>query len=51
MFLEICPDNKRDKKTLETLITMRVRPGTHLLTDGWAGYKDVERLGLCGCFH
>ena len=46
MFLEMCPENKRDKPTLEALIIKRVRPGTHIITDGWAAYKDISRLGL-----
>ena len=44
-FLEPCPDNKRDRATLESLILKRVRPGTRVLTDGWAGYKHLEKLG------
>ena len=45
-FLEICPQNKRDRKTLEALmIQKRVRVGTKILTDGWAGYKQLEKLG------
>ena len=44
-FLEICPENKRDRKTLEALIQKRVRVGTKILTDGWAGYKQLEKLG------
>ena len=43
--LEICPENKRDRKTLEALIQKRVRVGTKILTDGWAGYKQLEKLG------
>ena len=44
-FLEICPENKRDRKTLEGLIQKRVPVGTKILTDGWAGYKQLEKLG------
>ena len=44
-FLEACPNNKRDRETLETLILKRVRLGTKILTDGWAGYKQLEKLG------
>ena len=44
-FLEICPENKRDRKTLEALIQKRVRVGTKILTDGWAGYKQLGKLG------
>jgi len=45
-FLEPCPDNKRDRATLESLILKRVRPGTRVLTDGWSGYKHLEKLGF-----
>ena len=45
-FLEPCPNNKRDRKTLEALILKRVRLGTKILTDGWAGYKHLEELGI-----
>ena len=31
--------------TLEALIQKRVRVGTKILTDGWAGYKQLEKLG------
>ena len=44
-FLEICSENKRDRKTLEALIQKRVRVGTKILTDGWAVYKQLEKLG------
>ena len=46
-FLEECPGNKRDRKTLETLIVKRIRPGTRILTDGWSGYRRLEHLGWC----
>ena len=45
-FLEECPNNKRDRATLEALILKRVRLGTKILTDGWNGYKQLEKLGL-----
>jgi len=44
-FLEECPDNKRDRKTLEGLIVKRIRPGTRILTDKWSSYKRLEHLG------
>ena len=45
-FLEICPQNKKDRKTLEALmIQKQVRVGTKILTDGWAVYKQLEKLG------
>ena len=33
-FSEECPNNKRDRNTLEKLILKRVRLGTKILTDG-----------------
>ena len=38
-------DNKRDRVTLEGIIVRRVRPGTLILTDGWAAYRKLDRLG------
>ena len=46
MFVEICPNNLRDKHTLETIIMKRVRKGTTIITDGWGGYIDLETLGI-----
>ena len=36
----------RKKLTLEKVIEEHVLPGTKILTDGWAGYKDLEKKGL-----
>ena len=44
-FLEICPENNRNRNTFEALIQKRVQVGTKILTDGWAGYKQLEKLG------
>jgi hypothetical protein len=33
-FLEICPNNVRDMKTLNRLILKRVKPNTTIFTDG-----------------
>ena len=44
-FLEECPNNKREKKTL---ILKRVRLGTKILTDGWSSYKHFQELGSVG---
>ena len=44
-FLVECPDNKRDRSTLEALIQQHIHPGTTIYTDGWSGYKHLEHLG------
>ena len=41
----MCPNNKRDKKTLEQLILDNVAPGTTIYTDGWSSYKGLEKCG------
>ena len=45
VFLDICPNNKRDAETLESIILKRVRPGTHILTDCWRAYTNLLALG------
>nr|CAD2183380.1 unnamed protein product [Meloidogyne enterolobii] len=44
--LEICPDNKRDKDTLLSLITKHVRPDSTIFTDFWRGYADLFANGF-----
>jgi len=44
--LEICPDNKRDKDTLESLITKHVADGSTIMTDCWKGYNGLEEIGF-----
>ena len=44
MFLDICPNNKRDRATLEKMIMRRVRRGTTILTDTWGGCIRLEGL-------
>ena len=52
MFLDICPNNKRDRATLEKMIMRRVRRGTTILTDKWGGYIGLEGLGnIWFCHH
>ena len=46
MFLVQCPDNKRDRPTLEKLILDHVEKGTKIYTDGWASYKVFSMLLL-----
>ena len=41
IFLAELPNRK--KLTLEKVIEEHVLPGTKILTDGWAGYKDLEK--------
>jgi len=43
--LEICPDNKRDKDTLLSLIKKNIKPGTEIHTDCWKGYIGLEAEG------
>ena len=45
IFLQLCPNNKRDRPTLEKLIQDNIAPGTTVFTDGWAAYKNLENLG------
>ena len=44
--LEICPDNKRDKNTLLTLIQKHVRQNSTIFTDCWRGYTDLSASGF-----
>jgi hypothetical protein len=32
-------------KSLDGFLTAKLRPGTHVLTDGWNGYWHVDQLG------
>ena len=45
IFLVICPNNKRDKQTLLSIIKDKVEKGTRILTDGWAAYKTLGEEG------
>jgi hypothetical protein len=42
-FLVTVPD--RTRQTLEAAIQAHVLPGTHLLSDGWASYGQIDRIG------
>ena len=44
--LEICPNNKRDRATLEELIKKHVAPGTTIMTDCWRGYDGLNQQGF-----
>ena len=45
MFIVQCPNNKRDKATLEKLILDNVAIGTKIITDGWSAYQKLVELG------
>lgn len=34
----------RKKKTLQRLIKKHIRPGTHIISDGWAAYADIPTM-------
>ena len=42
IFVIQCPNNKRDRDTLETLILDHVAQGSTIYTDGWAAYRNLE---------
>ena len=44
-FLVPCPRNKRDAATLLPLIRSYVRPGSIIMTDGWAAYNQLSSSG------
>jgi transposase-like protein len=44
--LEICPENKRDRQTLQALITKHVAPDTTIMTDCWKGYEGLDEIGF-----
>ena len=41
----ICVIASSVQKTLEEIILRRVRPGTHIITDCWAGYNGLVEKG------
>lgn len=43
--IEICPDNKRDAKTLIPLIEKHVEKGTKIITDCHKGYNELAAKG------
>ena len=45
VFLERCTNNRRDRPTLERIITTHVEKGTRIITDGWKAYAHLEELG------
>ena len=45
IFLVLCPENKRDRATLEKIIMDNVEPGCTVYTDGWAAYKKLDECG------
>ena len=44
--LEICPNNKRDKNILLSLVRKHVRPDSTIFTDCWRGYYDLPSSGF-----
>ena len=42
--LEVVPDAAAD--TLEGFLKAKVRPGSHILTDGWRGYRRLRKKGF-----
>lgn len=44
-FLLPCPGNRRDRATLEPIIQSYIRPGSVVMTDGWAAYGNLQNLG------
>jgi transposase-like protein len=42
--LKVVPDAAAD--TLEGFLKSKVRPGSHILTDGWRGYRRLKKKGF-----
>ena len=42
-FLTVVPD--RSAATLEPLILQHILPGTHIISDGWAAYRNLNDIG------
>lgn len=40
----VVPVKRRDRDTLEAAIVQWVKPFTSIVTDGWAGYRRLNRL-------
>ena len=43
--VEVCKDNKRDRKTLFEMIQRHILPGTTIMSDCWKGYNGLEDAG------
>ena len=43
--VQICKENKRDEKTLNDMILKYVEIGTTIVSDMWAGYKNLDQYG------
>lgn len=43
--IEVCPENKRDRMTLATIIEKHVQPNTVIYTDCWKGYNGLNDRG------
>lgn len=44
--MELCEENKHNKVNLLKLIKKHVLPGTIVMTDKWAAYKNLPLLGF-----
>ena len=44
VFLEVCPDNKRDKATLLSIIKRRVAPGTKVCVENIYIHAPVSNM-------
>lgn len=40
-----CDKNRRDRKTIENIITKHVEIGSTVYTDGWKDYQHLQKLG------
>ena len=43
--IHVCKDNKRDEKTLTDMLLKYVEVGTTIVSDMWAGYKNLDKYG------
>ena len=51
VFLKQCDNNLRDRATLEHIIANHVEKGSRILTDGWAAYTHLNKLGYTWDIH
>ena len=46
VFLVPLPNNKRDRATLEPIITSHIKPGTTIISDCWKAYDQLSTQGF-----